>query len=115
VEESIRYASPAAIFVPSHGGMTARSISLFRLPVWVVAVSSSEQTCRNLLFSYGVYPVFEEGHPDDWDAYIRDWLGRHRLTGDLAILTEGPSARHPDAHNRMEIIELGKGPERQGR
>jgi hypothetical protein len=24
----------------------------------------------------------------------------------MAILTEGPSTRHPEAHNRMEIIDL---------
>ncbi len=30
----------------------------------------------------------------------------HEMEGDLAILTEGPSAKHPEANNRMEIIEL---------
>jgi len=28
------------------------------------------------------------------------------MTGDIAILTEGPSAKHPGANNRMEIIDL---------
>ena len=37
---------------------------------------------------------------------MRGWLERHQLTGDLAVLTEGPSTRHPEAHNRMEIIDL---------
>jgi pyruvate kinase len=106
VEQSIRYASPAAIFVPTHSGKTARSLSLFRLPVWIAAVSSSEQTCRDLLFSYGVYPVFEPEHPEDWDSFVRGWLESHQVTGDLAILTEGPSTRRPQAHHRMEIIEL---------
>jgi pyruvate kinase len=106
VESSMKCASPAAIFVPTHSGMTARSLSLFRLPVWVVAVSSSEQICRDLLFSYGVYPVFEPEHPEDWDSFVRGWLESHQVQGDLAILTEGPSTRHPGAHNRMEIIDL---------
>jgi hypothetical protein len=29
------------------------------------------------------------------------------LEGNLVILTEGPSRRHPEANNRMEIIDLG--------
>ena len=106
VESSMTYASPAAVFVPTRSGATARSLSLFRMPVWIAAVSTSEQTCRNLVFSYGVYPVYESTHPEDWDVFVRTWLEKHQLTGDIAILTEGPSARHPEAHNRMEIITL---------
>ena len=106
VEASIRYASPAAVFVPTNSGATARSLALFRMPVWVAAISSRQQTCQDLVFSCGVYPVFEPDHPADWDAYVRGWLERHEVTGDLVILTEGPSTRHPEAHNRMEIIDL---------
>lgn len=106
VEASIAHASPAAVFVPTRSGATARSLSLFRLPVWVAAVSSREQTCQNLLFSYGVFPLYEADHPEDWDAFVRRWVEMYGVTGDMAILTEGPSRRHPDAHNRMEIILL---------
>jgi len=106
VEASIRYASPAAVFVPTHSGATARSLALFRMPVWIAAISSQQQTCQDLVFSCGVHPVHEPDPPDDWDAYVRGWLERHRVTGDLAVLTEGPSTRHPEAHNRMEIIDL---------
>ena len=35
-----------------------------------------------------------------------DWLGSHGLDGELVILTEGPSSKHPEANNRMEIIDL---------
>ena len=106
VEASIAYASPAAVFVPTHSGATARNLSLFRMPVWIAAVSSSESTCQGLVFSYGVFPVFEQEHPDDWDAFVRSWLAKHGVTGDLAIVTEGPSTKHPGMHNRMEIIDL---------
>ncbi|HLO27026.1 MAG TPA: pyruvate kinase alpha/beta domain-containing protein, partial [Geobacteraceae bacterium] len=87
-------------------GATARNLSLFRMPVWIAAVSSSESTCQGLVFSYGVFPVFEQEHPDDWDAFVRSWLAKHGVTGDLAIVTEGPSTKHPGMHNRMEIIDL---------
>ena len=106
VEASITYASPAAVFAPTHSGATARSLSLFRLPVWIVAVSSYERTCQHLVFSYGVYPVLEAEHPDDWDSFVRSWLASNQVPGDMVILTEGPSTKHPGAHNRMEIIEL---------
>ena len=38
---------------------------------------------------------------------------RLRVTADadganLAVLTEGPSRRHPEANNRMELIDLGQ-------
>jgi pyruvate kinase len=108
VEASIKYASPAAVFAPTHSGATARSLSLFRMPVWIAAVSANERTCQNLAFSYGVYPVCELDHPDDWNAFVRGWLARYQVTGDLAILTEGPSTKHPEAHNRMEIINLNQ-------
>jgi pyruvate kinase len=106
VEASMRHASPAAVFVPTHSGATARNLSLFRMPVWIAAISTQPQTCQGLAFSYGVFPIFEAEEPDDWDAYVRDWLAGHQLTGDLAILTEGPSTKNPAAHHRMEIIDL---------
>ncbi|MEK6655264.1 MAG: pyruvate kinase, partial [Thermodesulfobacteriota bacterium] len=65
-----------------------------------------EATCQRLLFSSGVYPVYEPDHPKDWNSYVREWLRAHEVEGNLVILTEGPSSRHPEANNRMEIIEL---------
>ena len=106
VEASLEYASPAAVFAPTHSGATARSLALFRMPVWIAAVSSFERTCQNLVFSSGIYPVHEAEHPEDWDTYVRRWVGSHELRGDIAILTEGPSSKHPEANNRMEIIDL---------
>jgi pyruvate kinase len=106
VEATLERISPAAVFVPTHSGRTARSISRFKLPVWIVGVSSQEATCQRLLFSGGVYPMYEPDHPRDWNAYVRNWLRSHAVEGDLAILTEGPSSEHPEANNRMEIVQL---------
>jgi pyruvate kinase len=106
VEASLEYSSPAAVFVPTKSGATARSIASFRPPVWIVAVSSQKATCQALQFSYGVHPVHEEGHPEDWREYTRKWLTDHEVQGDLVILTEGPSTKHPEANHRMELVEL---------
>jgi pyruvate kinase len=106
VEASLEFITPAAVFVPTRTGATARSIGRFRLPVWIIAVSSQEATCQNLQFSFGVYPVRENDHPDNWKSYVREWLQRHEIPGDIVVLTEGPSKKHPDANHRMEIIDL---------
>jgi pyruvate kinase len=106
VETTLERISPAALFVPTRSGYTARSIARFRLPVWIAGVSSLESTCQKLQFSYGVYPVHESDHPENWKSYAKKWLGDHEVKGDLVVVTEGPSFKHPEVHNRMEIIEL---------
>jgi pyruvate kinase len=106
VEASLEYASPAAVFVPTKSGETARSLARFRPPLWIAAVSSQKSTCQALQFSYGVHPVHESDHPEDWKEYVRTWLGAHGVEGDLVILTEGPSTKHPEANHRMELVEL---------
>jgi len=106
VEASLEYASPAAVFVPTKSGETARSLARFRPPVWIAAVSSHKSTCQALQFSYGVYPVHEPEHPENWREYTRKWLDGHGVQGDLVILTEGPSTKHPEANNRMELIPV---------
>jgi pyruvate kinase len=106
VETTLERISPAAVFVPTRSGYTARCIARFRLPVWIAAVSIQESTCQRLQFSYGVYPVHEPDYPEDWKSYIHGWLQDHGVEGDLAVLTEGPSTKHPEANNRMEIMDL---------
>ncbi|HBB15689.1 MAG TPA: pyruvate kinase [Syntrophus sp. (in: bacteria)] len=106
VEATLERISPAAVFVPTHSGYTARSIARIKPPMWIVGVSSQETTCQKLLFSGGIYPQYETDYPGDWNGYVRDWLRRQGLEGELAILTEGPSTNHPEANHRMEIIRL---------
>ncbi len=104
VETVLEYADPAAVFVPTHGGDTARSVARFRLPVWIIAVSSQEATCQQLQFSSGVYPACEEAHPEKWNAYVSNWLKTHGMEGKIAVVTEGPSRKYPDTNNRLEIV-----------
>jgi pyruvate kinase len=106
VETVLEYADPAAVFVPTHAGNTARSIARFRLPIWIIAVSSREATCQQLQFSSGVQPVCEGEHPENWNIYVSDWLKTHGMEGKLAVVTEGPSRTHPDANNRLEIVDV---------
>jgi pyruvate kinase len=106
VEASLEYVSPAAVFVPTRSGATARRIAGFHLPPWIVGVCSEEATCQQLQFSSGVYPVHEKEDPENWNTYVAKWVKDHGLEGNLVILTEGPSSKHPEANHRMEIIDL---------
>ena len=106
VETAVETVSPAAVIVPSLTGASARSIARFRLPVWIAAVSSDEGTCQELQFSYGVHPLHVPETVEDWNLFARDWVQSHGLEGDLVILSAGPSPEHPEANNRMEIIDL---------
>ena len=107
VETTLERIAPAALFVPTRSGTIARSIARFRPAVWITAVSLQEATCQNLQFSYGVFPAHETEHPEDWKTYAKNWLAAHGVEGNLVVLTEGPSSKHPEANHRMEIFDLG--------
>jgi pyruvate kinase len=106
VDATLERITPVAVFVPTRSGATARSIARFRPPVWILAVSSQQATCQRLQFTCGVHPVFEPDHPEDWKKYVRHCLEVLGVSGDFVVLTEGPSAKHPEANNRMELIDL---------
>jgi pyruvate kinase len=106
VENTLNQITPATVIVPTRSGATARSICRFKLPVWITAVSSLAKTCQDLMFSYGVCPVHEPDHPENWKFWARKWLQDQKVSGNMVVLTEGPSAKHPESNNRMEIINL---------
>lgn len=98
--------SPAGVLVPTTSGYMARSLTRFRLSVWILSVSTSPKTCSDLLFSYGVHPIHEERKPADWTPRVRDYAKGYGLQGSCFIIAEGPSADHPGINHKMEIIEL---------
>jgi pyruvate kinase len=108
VETTLERITPPTVIVPTRSGATARSITRFRLPVWITAFSRYEKTCQDLMFSYGVLPVCESEHPDDWKQWARNWLLANGEVGNLVVLTEGPSEKHPYRNNRMEILDLSR-------
>jgi pyruvate kinase len=108
VENTLRRITPAAVVIPTHGGATARSIARYRPPVWITAVSAEESTCQNLMFSYGIFPVYVSEHPRAWKPLIKEKLRSVGVEGNLVVLTEGPSRQYPDRNNRMEILDLSR-------
>jgi len=97
---------PVAVFVPTSSGATARSVTRFRLPTWIVALSHREKTCQELLFSYGVHPVHVSQQLEDWSPYVRRWLAERDIRRGLALLMQGPSPAHPCANQRLELLDL---------
>jgi pyruvate kinase len=110
VEASLQYVTPAAVFVPTRSGASARSIGRFRPPVWIIALSPEERTCQNLQFSSGIHAVKLARDADDWAAFVRDYHQQYPLQGETVLLTSGPSQEHPNTNHRLEIIELRKRP-----
>ena len=108
VETTLERITPPTVIVPTRSGTTARSITRFKLPVWITAFSRYEKTCQDLMFSYGVLPICEPEHPDDWKPWARTWLQKNGEVGNLVVLTEGPSKKHPHRNNRMEILDLSR-------
>lgn len=97
---------PAAVLTPSASGHTARSVTRFRLPVWIFAISPSHKTCQELQFSYGVHPIEEAKHPEEWSQYAQKLITSYGLSGKCMLQTEGPSPAHPHTNNKIEIISL---------
>ncbi|MBI5250722.1 MAG: pyruvate kinase, partial [Desulfomonile tiedjei] len=108
VATAVETVSPAAIIIPTRSGASARNATRFRFPLWITAVSTQATTCQQLQFSYGVFPLHEPDHPEDWNSFARSWLDVNGIEGTLVVLTEGPSSKHPEANHRMEIIDLSR-------
>jgi pyruvate kinase len=106
VDATVERVAAAAVVVPTRTGETVRQIARFRLPIWVVAVCDQESICQQLRLTYGVHPVYEPNPPEDWSAFARQWARDHGASGRSVVLAAGPSARHPDASHRIEIIEI---------
>ncbi len=106
VEAVIEHGDVAAILAPTNSGSTARSITRFRLPMWILAPTAREGTRRQLAFSYGVLPIRVDTVVADWTAYTRERVRELQLGGEIALLVRGPSPLAPDANHEIEIVRL---------
>lgn len=98
--------NPAAVLIPTTSGHTATSITRVRLPIWILAVSSSAKTCQELMFSYGVWPIENEKRPVDWTDFIKGQIEKLQLKGERVLAVEGPSPDNPDRNHKIELINL---------
>ncbi len=105
---------PDMVFVPSRTGATARLLARFHLPVWVVALCQTEKACQELLFSYGVYSVFEAQPREVWGPYVTSWLAHQGIPVQLVLLTEMSSTLRERDTTHIEIIDLRDGEDAVG-
>jgi pyruvate kinase len=106
IEDILARMSVAAVVVPSRSGATARRLTRLRLPVWITAASTSDETCQGLQFSYGVHPVKLDEAPGSWRLWAKQWVAAQGVPGNYLILIEGPAPDHPDVTQRLEVIDL---------
>ncbi|MDQ3367984.1 MAG: pyruvate kinase [Myxococcota bacterium] len=110
VATTVRRRPTAAVFVPTETGASARSMSRFSIPAWIVALTSQLPTARRLVLSYGVMPVHVPGLPVDTTSFVRSWLHAHPWVGDVAVIASSPSPGAPDDRHRFELVDLRIGP-----
>lgn len=106
VEHALDTLPVAAVFVPTLTGTTARMITRFNPPVWIVAISQDQNVCKGLAFSYGVHPLRVADDPVCWADFARKWLLEHQMPGSMAMLVSGPSPNKPEDNYRLEFIRV---------
>jgi pyruvate kinase len=106
VEATMQYLKPAAVFARTDSGVSARRLASMRLPAWIIAVSPSSKTTRDLHFSSGIIPVYLPEAPASWNEWVRKQVKEHGLSGAFAILTQRPSPADPESNHRMEVVTL---------
>ena len=104
--QSAQTLNPAIVFVPSDSGATARRVTRFRLPQWIIAVCLNEKSCQRLQFSYGVHSETIETNPQSWPKFAQEWLEKHQLEGDLVLVIEGDGTLKKGDTTRLDIIDL---------
>ena len=105
VERFVQKMDVTAILAPTASGNTARRLTRFRLPEWIIAASPSEKTCHDLMFSYGVHPVYETEHPENWSGKASLYQEKLGIEKGIALLVEGPSPARPKTNHRIEILD----------
>lgn len=104
--QSAKTLNPDIVFVPSASGATARRVTRFRLPQWIIAVCLDEKTCQRLQFMHGIYPVHVTANPPSWPHYAQNWLAEHELDGDLVLVIEGSGTIKAGDTTRLDIIDM---------
>ena len=104
--QSAQTLNPAIVFVPSASGETARRVTRFRLPQWIIAVCFTENSCQRLQFSYGIFPTMAEFNPSSWPKFAQEWLEAHQLDGDLVLVIEWDNTKKAGDTTRVDIVDL---------
>ena len=99
--------SAAAIVTPTASGQTARTVSAFRPPCPIIAVTPSPFTQRELVLYWGVYPLLSQRAPDT-DTIIREAVAAAQKAGyvqegDVVVVTGGSPGTGGGVTNLMMV------------
>jgi pyruvate kinase len=94
------------VVVMTSTGRMARSLTRFRMPMWIAAVTTNPLVSKHLIFSYGVQAVCPAEPIRDVSAWIRERARAHGLAKPLALLVRGPAPGRPDANTALEVVDL---------
>ncbi|AEH24472.1 pyruvate kinase [Pyrococcus yayanosii] len=94
------------ILTPTRTGRTPRLISRFKPKQWILAFSTDERVCNNLMFSYGVYPFCMEEDFDERDIVrLIKGLGLVQ-SDDIVLMTEGKPIEKTVGTNSIKIFTI---------
>jgi pyruvate kinase len=100
-----------AIIAVSKSGKTIRMISRFRPKTEIIGCTPIEKTCRQLMLSWGVYPVLieEKSNTDElFDHAVSRALENSLVSlGDLAVLTAGTPLGFSGTTNMIKVAIIG--------
>jgi pyruvate kinase len=99
--------SAAAIVTPTASGQTARTVSAFRPPCPVIAVTPSPFTQRELVLYWGIYPLLSKRAPDT-DTIIKEAVtaaqrAGYAREGDVVVVTGGSPGTGGGVTNLMMV------------
>lgn len=97
---------PDYIVTPTESGATPRSIAMFRMKPWILALSPFETTARRLLFTSGVAPYVVKPSDKSWETTTREVMATLDPEAALVLLTQGSQGRQTGDTNRIDIIKL---------
>jgi len=96
------------ILTPTTSGSTARRISRFKPPCWILSFSANLKVCDFLNFSYGVHPFILNKKMSHEPKVILKNLSKAYLTkkGDTIIVIERRLSSHPGDTDSLGIVTL---------
>jgi len=104
IEHAIRLSSCDLVVAPTRSGSTARAVARWRAPVWVLALGPLPDAMQGLAFSAGVFPIDLPEDPEDWTPFLKNLVQSMGIPCERILLITGPSVRHPNANQRLELI-----------
>ncbi|WP_146551085.1 pyruvate kinase [Rummeliibacillus sp. SL167] len=101
----------SAILAPTESGNTAKMIAKYRPGVPIIAMTSSEEVCRNLVLVWGVQPIVapQVASTDGvLEQVVQQSIDRGYVKhGDLVVITAGVPVGEAGTTNLMKLHVIG--------